>query len=56
VEQSVTASVVIEPGWDGWFVGHFVEYPGVLTQGRTVAETELNLKDALKLYLETEEE
>ena len=33
-------------------IGHLKEIPGVLTQGRTVAEVKENIQDALALYLE----
>jgi hypothetical protein len=34
---------------DGWFVGRFVEYPQVVTQGETLAELEENLLDVFEL-------
>lgn len=36
-----------------WYVGYVEEIPGVNTQGRTLAETKANLKDALVMVLET---
>lgn len=43
--------------WTGdAYVGSVKEYPGVLTQGKTVAETKANLLDALQVYLEAERE
>lgn len=56
MSKSVKATAVIRPGVDGWFVGNLVEYPAVLSQGRTIEETRDNLTDALKLYLKSEEE
>ena len=35
-----------------WYVGFVEEIPGVNTQGRTLAETKENLKDALVMVLE----
>lgn len=35
-----------------WYVGYVEEIPGVNTQGRTLAETKKNLKEALALVLE----
>jgi len=35
-----------------WYVGYIKEIPGVNTQGRTLAETGENLKEALQLILE----
>ncbi len=36
-----------------WYSGWIEEIPGVNTQGKTLAETKLNLKEALTLILET---
>ncbi|OGG39688.1 hypothetical protein A3A21_00090 [Candidatus Jorgensenbacteria bacterium RIFCSPLOWO2_01_FULL_45_25b] len=36
-----------------WYVGWIEEIPGVNTQGRTLQEAKLNLKEALNLVLET---
>ena len=47
--------VRIYPGEDGWYVGEAVGHP-VVTQGRTVDETIGNLREALELHLENEEE
>ena len=38
---------------DGCYVGYVEEITGVNTQGRTLAETKKNLKEALILILET---
>ncbi len=35
-----------------WYIGYVEEIPGVNTQGRTLAETKRNLKDALAMVLE----
>ena len=35
-----------------WYLGYVEEIPGVNTQGRTLAETKENLKEALLLILE----
>ena len=35
-----------------WYIGYVEEIPGVNTQGRTLAETKRNLKDALVMVLE----
>ena len=35
-----------------WYVGYVEEIPGVNTQGKTLAETKRNLKEALELVLE----
>jgi len=36
-----------------WYSGWIEEIPGVNTQGKTLAETKKNLKEALLLILET---
>ena len=36
-----------------WYLGWVEEIPGVNTQGRTLKEAKSNLKEALKLILET---
>jgi predicted RNase H-like HicB family nuclease len=36
-----------------WYIAYVKEIPGVNTQGRTVAEAQENLKEAVKLILET---
>ena len=36
-----------------WYVAFVEEVPGVNTQGRTLAEARRNLKEALRLILET---
>lgn len=36
-----------------WYSGWIEEIPGVNTQGKTLAETKENLKEALMLILET---
>ena len=40
----------------GGYLGYVREVPGAITQGQTFAETRENLKDALQLMLETNEE
>ena len=39
-----------------WYVGYVPEVPGVNTQGRTLKEVSENLKEALTLVLEANEE
>ncbi len=41
---------------DNWWVGYVKEIPGVNTQGKTLEEARENLKEALKLVLEVQEE
>jgi predicted RNase H-like HicB family nuclease len=39
-----------------WFVGYIEEIPGVNTQGKTLAETRRNLKEALTMVIEANRE
>jgi len=39
-----------------WYIGYVEEIPGVNTQGRTLAETRRNLREALQLVLEVNRE
>lgn len=41
---------------EGWWAAKVVEVPGVVTQGRTLAEAEENLQDALQQMLELSQE
>lgn len=47
---SITA--IIEKSSNGWYVGQLLEYPEVLSQGKTIDELKANLIDALNLILE----
>lgn len=38
---------------DRWYIAYVEEIPGVNTQGRTLDEARRNLKEALRLILET---
>ncbi len=51
---SITA--IIEKSPDGWYVGQLLEYPEVLSQGKTIDELKINLIDALDLILEINRE
>ena len=44
---------IIKPEPNGWFVGWVEEVPGAITQGRSLDECRENLRDALKLMVET---
>lgn len=35
-----------------WYVAHCVE-PGVVSQGKTIEEAQVNIKEAVELYLES---
>jgi predicted RNase H-like HicB family nuclease len=38
---------------DNWYVGRLKEVPGVFSQGETLGELEINIRDAYKLVMET---
>lgn len=39
-----------------WYVAYIEEIPGVNTQGRTLKEARINLKEALKMVLDANRE
>ena len=48
--------VVISEGEDGWYVVVCPSLPGCISQGKTVADALENIKEAIELYLEPEED
>ncbi len=40
---------------DGWYVGRLQEVPGVFSQGESLDELEMNIKEAYKLMMLDEE-
>jgi len=48
--------VVITKGEDGWYVVTVPSLPGCITQGRTIKEAKQNIKEAISLYLEPDED
>ena len=46
-------TVILEPS-EGWWVGSIEEWPGVITQGKTVPSALRNLADAASMMLEDE--
>ncbi len=45
--------VIITPGEDGFFVAEIPVLPGCISQGRTVEEALVNIKEAAELCLES---
>ena len=41
---------------DGWYMGQCEQVPGAITQGQTVEEVQENMKEAIALVLESEQE
>jgi predicted RNase H-like HicB family nuclease len=54
--QTMNLKVVITKGEDGWYVVTVPSLPGCITQGRTIKEAKANIKEAISLYLESDEE
>ena len=48
--------VVITKGEDGWYVVTVPSLPGCITQGKTIKEAKVNIKEAISLYLEPSDE
>lgn len=48
--------VIIEQDEDGGYIGKVVELKGCLSQGDTLDELMNNIKEAIELYLEVEQE
>ena len=44
---------IIKPQPNGWYVGWVEEIPGAITQGASLEECRENLREALKLMVET---
>jgi len=51
----MTFQVVIEQGEDNWIVAECPALPGCVSQGRTEEEAISNIREAMELWLETEE-
>lgn len=47
--------MIIERDSAGWYVGNIPELPGCHTQGKTLEELAVRMKEALTLYLEDED-
>jgi predicted RNase H-like HicB family nuclease len=48
--------VVIAKGEDGWYVVTVPSLPGCISQGRTLRDAKRNIKEAISLYLEPDED
>ena len=53
---TIQLKVVITKGEDGWYVVTVPSLPGCITQGRTIKEAKQNIKEAISLYLEPDED
>jgi len=48
--------VVIKEGEDGWYVVEIPSLPGCISQGKTIQEALENIKEAIELHLEPDED
>ena len=48
--------VVITKGQDGWYVVTVPALPGCISQGKTQKDAKENIKEAILLYLEPDED
>ncbi len=48
--------VIITEGEDGWYVVEVPLLPGCISQGKTKKEALENIKEAIELYLEPEDD
>jgi len=49
-------NVVIEKDEEGWYVGTVSELPGCYTQAKSIEQLIERIKEAIEVYLESEEE
>lgn len=49
-------NIIIEKDEDNWYVSEVLELPGCHTQAKTIDELIKRTKEAIKAYLETEED
>lgn len=53
--KNVELTILIQKDLEsGWYVGQIEEFPAAISQGRTINELKINLKDALNLLLQTQ--
>jgi predicted RNase H-like HicB family nuclease len=48
--------VIVQEGEDGWFVVTCPSLPGCISQRKTIEEALSNIKEAIELYLEPDED
>lgn len=48
--------VVLEPSDEGGYTAHVPSLPGCISEGNTIDEALLNIKEAIELYLEPAED
>jgi predicted RNase H-like HicB family nuclease len=48
--------ILFEPSDEGGYTAHVPALPGCISEGNTLEEARLNIREAIELYLEPEEE
>ena len=56
IAMEQTFKVVVENGLDGYLIAEVPELPGCYSQGKTMEELLVNIKEAIELYLESLQE
>jgi len=54
MKTKMELTMIIEKGENGWYVGQIEEYPGAISQGKTIDELKENLIDALNLLIDVQ--
>jgi predicted RNase H-like HicB family nuclease len=49
-------TAIIQNTPDGWYIAQCEQVPGALTQGKTIEEIEVNMKEAIQLILDAEKD
>ena len=56
MKAKINFNAVFEPASEGGYIDYIPEFPGVNTQGETLAEAKRNLKEAFMLMVEVSRE
>ena len=56
MKKKVALKVVIEPQEEGGYTVYVPSLPGCISQGETIEEALKNIKEAIELYLEPDED
>lgn len=54
--KKMELTILVQKGENGYLIGQIQEYPEALSQGKTLDELKVNLKDALTLILDFQKE
>jgi len=56
MKAKINFNAVFEPSSEGGYIAYIPEFPGVNTQGETLAEAKRNLKEAFAIMVEVSRE